>query len=468
LPVPPPVSVPTLLNAIRLAAASGGGGGGSGTVTSVSVTTQNGVSATVTNPTTTPALAFTLGAITPTTVQLSGSVSGTTLLQSPAVAGSSVVTFPSVTGTLAIIGNPLSQFASTTSAQLAGVISDETGSGSLVFANTPTLVSPILGTPTSGNLSNCTGFPASGISGTLAAANGGTGVANGASCTLTLPNAATTITTGGTLALGGFTLTVPATGTAALLGTANVFTAAQTLPSGTNTATSLNFGTAGTGIYGTGSQISFAISGTLRHYIDFNGTWTTNGAGITVINANFTCGNVLNRQGSFYMGASDDLIIARKAARTLQLGLDAAGVLGQMLTAASRITSDGAGADLTIAGGNGRGGAGGSLILATYSTAGAATVGTLTTRLTLDTNGLLTFADAVDLAFNTTTGTKIGTATSQKIGFWNATPIVQPTTSIMAAPFTIGGGSAVFETSDWDGYNIGQIVAALRSVGILA
>lgn len=54
--------------------------------------------------------------------------------------------------------NPLSQFAATTSAQLAGVISDETGSGALVFATSPTLVTPALGTPTSGNLTNCT-FP---------------------------------------------------------------------------------------------------------------------------------------------------------------------------------------------------------------------------------------------------------------------------------------------------------------------
>lgn len=50
----------------------------------------------------------------------------------------------------------LSQFASTTSAQLAWVISDETGSGSLVFANSPTLVTPALGTPSSGNSSNMT------------------------------------------------------------------------------------------------------------------------------------------------------------------------------------------------------------------------------------------------------------------------------------------------------------------------
>ncbi|NIP26036.1 MAG: DUF2190 family protein [Phycisphaerae bacterium] len=41
-------------------------------------------------------------------------------------------------------------------------------------------------------------------------------------------------------------------------------------------------------------------------------------------------------------------------------------------------------------------------------------------------DGLVTFADSVDLVFNTTTGTKIGTATGQKIGFWNATPVVQP------------------------------------------
>jgi hypothetical protein len=54
--------------------------------------------------------------------------------------GNTSVTLPT-TGTLATTDN-LSQFASTTSSQLAGVISDETGSGSLVFANTPTLITP--------------------------------------------------------------------------------------------------------------------------------------------------------------------------------------------------------------------------------------------------------------------------------------------------------------------------------------
>ena len=44
----------------------------------------------------------------------------------------------------ALIANPLSQFAATTSTQLAGVISDETGTGSLVFSTSPTFT----GTPT--------------------------------------------------------------------------------------------------------------------------------------------------------------------------------------------------------------------------------------------------------------------------------------------------------------------------------
>ena len=48
-------------------------------------------------------------------------------------------------GTVAYVANKLSVFAATTSAELAGVISDETGSGSLVFSNSPTLVSPTLG-----------------------------------------------------------------------------------------------------------------------------------------------------------------------------------------------------------------------------------------------------------------------------------------------------------------------------------
>lgn len=48
-------------------------------------------------------------------------------------------------------------------------------------------------------------------------------------------------------------------------------------------------------------------------------------------------------------------------------------------------------------------------------------------------SGLLTMADAINVALNTTTGTKIGTGTTQKLGFWNAAPIVQPASANQAA-----------------------------------
>lgn len=48
------------------------------------------------------------------------------------------INFPNAAGTVALTADKLSAFAATTSAELAGVISDETGSGALVFGTTPT------------------------------------------------------------------------------------------------------------------------------------------------------------------------------------------------------------------------------------------------------------------------------------------------------------------------------------------
>lgn len=68
-------------------------------------------------------------------------------------------TIPGGTSTFAIFTDNLSVFAATTSAQLAGVISDETGSGLLVFGTSPTLITPALGTPSTLVLTNATGLP---------------------------------------------------------------------------------------------------------------------------------------------------------------------------------------------------------------------------------------------------------------------------------------------------------------------
>ena len=54
---------------------------------------------------------------------------------------------------VALVADNLSVFAATTSAQLAGVISDETGSGALVFASSPSLVTPNIGAATGTTLS---------------------------------------------------------------------------------------------------------------------------------------------------------------------------------------------------------------------------------------------------------------------------------------------------------------------------
>lgn len=64
-------------------------------------------------------------------------------------------------------GSGVATFLGTpTSANLAAALTNETGTGAAVFATSPTLVTPILGTPTSGTLTNATGLPiTSGVSG---------------------------------------------------------------------------------------------------------------------------------------------------------------------------------------------------------------------------------------------------------------------------------------------------------------
>ena len=73
-----------------------------------------------------------------------------------------------------------------------------------------------------------------------------------------------------------------------------------------------------------------------------------------------------------------------------------------------------------------------------------------------------------NLFSNTGSGIKIGTAASQKIGLWGATPIVQPTTAITAATYASVSGSFVKASDTFDGYSIGQVVKALRNEGLLA
>lgn len=192
----------------------------SGTVTVVSVVTANGFAGTVATDTSTPAITLTTSvsgilqgngtAISAATTTGSGSVvlatspvlvtptlgvaSATSInkvaITAPATSAtltiadgktltvSNTLTFTGTDtasvafgagGTVAYAANTLAVFAATTSAQLAGVITDETGSGSLVFANTPTLVTPVLGVATATSINKVAiTAPASGATLTIA------------------------------------------------------------------------------------------------------------------------------------------------------------------------------------------------------------------------------------------------------------------------------------------------------------
>ena len=79
-----------------------------------------------------------------------------------------------------------------------------------------------------------------------------------------------------------------------------------------------------------------------------------------------------------------------------------------------------------------------------------------------------------DLIIGTSTGTKIGTAATQKIGFFNATPVVQQSGVNEGTGFAAVGGTGVNDQSTFTGnvgstaYRINDIVKALKNLGILA
>ena len=173
-----------------------------------------------------------------------------------------VTTNANLTGMVTSVGNAAS-LGSFTSAQLATALTDETGTGVNVFATSPTLVTPLLGTPTSGVLTNCTGLPVAG---------GGTGVAT---------TTAYGVLAGGTTATGAFQNI--GTGTSAQVLTSN---GAGQLPTfqaaSSGGVTTIGFGTTGLTPSGATSGV-VTVAGTLAVANGGTGVTTKTGTGAVVL-----------------------------------------------------------------------------------------------------------------------------------------------------------------------------------------
>ena len=181
-----------------------------------------------------------------------------------------------------------------TSANLRAAMTDETGTGLLVFNTSPTLVTPvlgtvtsgnisactstsmvmvtpILGTPTSGTLTSCTGLPlTTGVTGALPVANGGTG-ASATVQSLSGPGAVniTSLATAFTSTAAGNALTL-ADGAQGQLKT--VIYVAETAGADTGVLTPTNLGSATTITFNAvGDSVTLQFAGTDWWVVGFRG-----------------------------------------------------------------------------------------------------------------------------------------------------------------------------------------------------
>lgn len=272
----------------------------------------------------TSALSWQLAASTGNSVQ-TGSISWDSGTSFPGIlthtnTASRTYIFQDAAGTIAQSTNNLGFFAATTSAQLAGIISDETGSGALVFATSPALTTPALGVATATSI-NKVAITAPATSATLTIADGKT---------LTVSNTLTFTGTDGT------SFAFPATSsTVATLGVTQTFTGDKTF-SGNNTQNGFlsinpvtsrtggaatvtistssisgttNFTTAQTGNMFVWGLMTQTISGSAAQVIPMAATLYVSGAPVAGVNTTITAPHSLHIEaGDSYFGGALKLV----------------------------------------------------------------------------------------------------------------------------------------------------------------
>jgi hypothetical protein len=268
------------------------------------------------------------------TVKLLASVASTSNVSSisfgttgltPSTATTGVVT---VAGTLAVGngGTGITSFGTGVAGALGQNVS---GSGSIALTTSPVFTTPNLGTPSAGTLTSCTGLPlTTGITGTLATGNGGTGSTSTTYCSLTTNVTGTLpVANGGTgvasatayaLLAGGTTTTGPfqsiaSVGTAGQVLTSNGAGALPTFQAASGGVTTISFGSTGL-TPSTATSGAVSVAGTLA--VGNGGTGATTitansvilGNGTSNLGANLVApgssGNVLTSNGSTWTSAA--------------------------------------------------------------------------------------------------------------------------------------------------------------------
>lgn len=300
--------------------------------------------------------------------QVNGSTINLTGAASTSFAGTSPITvsFPSgivtyACATCGVTGSPLSQFAATTSAQLRGILSDETGTGLAVFQN------GALGTPTATSL-----------------ALGGASI--GSNALAVTGTSALGITTGTSLALGGATIgsnALAITGTFAFSAGGSfggALTGITTLASGAHTITSASASALAVGPNGATNPVLLINASTASQAsgLSILGQAAGVGTSVSVIDSATNSPLALNAKGS------GQIILGNTSTGSVVVGGGGGGV-----TISSALTYGGVTLANSVVGT-------GSMVLGT-----APSISSLTVTTAFTATGLVTYADMAAAAIST-------------------------------------------------------------------